>query len=189
LTLSDTVAVFFGRKTLPHWRTHPVNDRNGASAPPRSTATTTTNRGAHSTPHHPSYGGSNAHVEQKRSTSSRRKRRHDDAPTRRRRDHRSTKPAPIEPERHHALWSIDSKVCVGLKPQKPGLRQLERKRRRRRRRRATTDDATSLGPQTPLDCHLFVLMVSTANQRVPHSLVSQSRRLVHADPLNATTPR
>src|SRR5271169_6264551 len=69
--LSDTVAVFFGRKTLPHWRTHPVNDHNGASAPPRSTATTTTNRGAHSTPHHPSYGGSNAHVEQKRSTSRR----------------------------------------------------------------------------------------------------------------------
>src|SRR5271154_632965 len=51
-------------------------------------------------------------------TLSRCKRRHDDAPTRRRRDHRSTKPAPIEPERHHALWSIDSKVCVGPKAPK-----------------------------------------------------------------------
>jgi hypothetical protein len=100
---------------------------------------TTMNGRAHSTPHHPSYWGRDPNVEQKHSTSSRHKCCCDDAPSRPPCNHRMVKPAPIEPERHHALWSINSRYVKGRKCQNDDAQRVKSKRRRRPRRRAHSD--------------------------------------------------
>ena len=100
---------------------------------------TTTNGKAHSTPHNHCYWGRDPNVEQPCSTSSQHKHRRDDAPTRPRHIHSPTKPVPIEPERHHALWSIDSRYLWGQNSLNNKLRRVESKQRRRPHRHAHSD--------------------------------------------------